>query len=139
LFVKEKKEMRFAFAAMCALMTGTASSIKIENSEAVDLSEALDLSEAAPFTVELSDTRPNVINDWKTNQFYCVKNIAHKIIPNSKGVTIVNFGDDLCVLNYYGGYAVGACSYYCGQGRGPWNMECKNMPGATFEKEVCGK
>jgi hypothetical protein len=111
LFVKEK-EMRFAFAAMCALMTGTASSIKIENSEAVDLSEALDLSEAAPFTVELSDTRPKVSN-WKTKQYYCVKNIAHKIIPNSKGVTIVNFGDDLCVHNYYGGYAIGKCSYWC--------------------------
>tara|TARA_B110000305_G_scaffold82665_1_gene93022 strand:+ start:118 stop:228 length:111 start_codon:yes stop_codon:yes gene_type:complete len=35
--------MRFAFAAMCALMTGIASSIKIENSEAVDLSEAVSL------------------------------------------------------------------------------------------------
>ena len=43
--------MRFAFAAMCALMTGTASSIKIENSEAVDLSEAVDCSvEKSPYS-----------------------------------------------------------------------------------------
>ena len=46
--------MRFAFAAMCALMTGTASSIKIENSEAVDLSEAVGCSEAVDLSVEKS-------------------------------------------------------------------------------------